>query len=82
MSTDISSITTEGITMRYMKFGTGPGTMVILPGLAVKSVLLSADAIANQYKSVTEDFTIYLFDRREELPDNYTIEQMAEDTAR
>ena len=52
MSTDISSITTEGITMRYMKFGAGPGTMVILPGLAVKSVLLSADAIANQYKSV------------------------------
>ena len=82
MSTDISSITTEGITMRYMKFGTGPRTMVILPGLAVKSVLLSADAIANQYKSVTEDFTVYLFDRREELPDNYTIEQMAEDTAK
>ena len=82
MSTDISSITTEGITMRYMKFGTGPRTMVILPCLAVKSVLLSADAIANQYKSVTEDFTIYLFDRREELPDNYTIEQMAEDTAK
>lgn len=82
MSTDISSITTEGITMRYMKFGTGPKTLVILPGLAVKSVLLSADAIAAQYKSVTADFTVYLFDRREDLPERYTVEDMAEDTAR
>ena len=78
----INTIRTEDISMQYMRFGTGPKTMVILPGISVKSVILSADAVANQYKSMTEDFTIYLLDRREDLPSRYTVEDMASDTAK
>lgn len=81
MDYEINKKTFNGITMRYMKFGNGKDTMVILPGLAVKSVLESADAIANQYKSMTQEFTIYLFDRRENIPDVYSVKDMAEDTA-
>ena len=82
MDYEIKTVKTSGITMKYMKFGSGDKSMVILPGLSVKSVLESADAIANQYKSMTEDFTISLFDRRENMPDRYTVEEMAEDTAK
>lgn len=82
MSINVNTATADGITMRYIKFGAGDKTMVILPGLAVKSVMLSADAVASQYKDMADDFTIYLFDRREDLPSVYTVEMMAEDTAR
>ncbi|MBQ3404367.1 MAG: alpha/beta hydrolase, partial [Oscillospiraceae bacterium] len=34
-----------------------------------------------EYAVMAEDFTVYVFDRRRELPVLYSIEQMAEDTA-
>ena len=40
----------------------------------------SADIVAEAYQSLTNDFTIYLFDRRKELPTSYSIEEMAKDT--
>lgn len=80
MDVYINSVNAGSMSMHYMKFGKGDKTMVMLPGLSVKSVLLSADAVANQYKSMTDDFTVYLMDRRNELPDDYPIEDMAEDT--
>ena len=40
----------------------------------------SADIVAEAYQSLTNDFTIYLFDRRKELPTSYSIEDMAKDT--
>lgn len=76
----VNKFTADGVSMKYMKFGKGAKTMVIIPGLSIKSVIESADAVANQYRSMTDDFTVYLFDRRDDLPDSYTIEEMAEDT--
>ena len=81
MMHEINKISFNGITMGYMKFGSGSKTMVILPGLSVKSVLESADAVASQYKDMAQDFTIYLFDRRENIPNEYKVTDMAEDTA-
>ena len=37
---------TAHCTMQYFRFGTGEKTMVILPGLAVQSVMGSAQAVA------------------------------------
>ena len=67
--------------MRYFQFGTGPKTMVILPGLSVQSVMNAADAVAGAYKPMAEDFTVTVFDRREELPASYSVREMARDTA-
>ncbi len=69
------------VSMRYFRFGTGLKTMVILPGLSVQSVMDQAQAVANEYDIMKDDFTVYVFDRREELPEEYTVHQMAEDTA-
>ena len=55
--------------------------MVILPGLSVQSVMASAQAIAQAYDIFANDYTVYVFDRRNELPEDYSIHQMAEDTA-
>ena len=55
--------------------------MVILPGLSVRPVCPLADSIAAAYDVFSKDFTVYLFDRREDLPEGYSMEEMAEDTA-
>ena len=75
------TVRTASFSMEYFKFGHGSQTLVILPGLSVQSVMGSADAVAEAYKSLTEDFTVYLFDRRKELPEQYSVHDMARDTA-
>lgn len=82
MSVEIKRVVTDEFEMNYFKFGTGERTAVILPGLSVKSVMDSAESVASAYKAMSEDYTVYLFDRRTVCPENYSIDDMAYDTAR
>ena len=77
----IDTVRTDAAEMEYFRFGQGGETLVILPGLSVRSVMHWADAVAEAYRSLTDDFTIYVFDRRKELPPGYSVLEMAEDTA-
>ena len=77
----IETVKTASFSMHCFKFGHGKKTLVILPGLSVQSVMGSADAIAEAYGELTDDFTIYVFDQRKELPNIYTVSDMAKDTA-
>lgn len=67
--------------MQYFCFGSGAKALVILPGLSVQSVMSSADAVVQQYADMARDFKIYLLDRRESLPAEYSLNDMARDTA-
>lgn len=82
MGIKIETVKTQGFSMHYFRFGTGKKTLVILPGLSVQSVMGMADAVAAAYEKLTEQFTIYLFDRRTDLPPVYPVEEMGRDTAR
>ncbi len=77
---NIETVDTGIFTMDYIRFGRGKETLVILPGLSVQSVMLSAKAVAAAYESLTEDFTVYVFDRRKVLPSAYSVREMARDT--
>ena len=66
--------------MKWFCFGSGDKPFVIIPGLSVKSVIESADAVAEAYGLFAEKYTVYLFDRRENVSAPYTIAEMAEDT--
>ena len=81
MSIRIETVRTEDFSMDFFRFGSGDKTLVILPGLSVQSVMGAADAIAAAYQPIEENYTIYVFDRRAELPERYTIRDMARDTA-
>ena len=70
----------DGIEMAYCTFGHGEKTFVILPGLSIKPVTASAEAVAAAYADFSQDYTVYLFDRRSNNPADYSIEDMAEDT--
>jgi hypothetical protein len=76
----IERVKTDSCEMEYFKFGQGEKTMVILPGLSVISVMKSAHAIEEAYAPMTSDFTIYVLDRRLDMPEVYTISDMASDT--
>lgn len=67
--------------MDYLRFGKEDGgKFVILPGLALKSVMGSADSIMSAYSLLAEDYDVYLFDHVQEEPEGYTIADMANDT--
>ena len=81
MSIKIEAVETGLCTMEFFRFGRGDRTLVILPGLSIQSVMGAADAIASAYQSLEDVFTIYVFDRRRDLPPVYSVRDMARDTA-
>ena len=81
MSIVIETVKTERFFMNFFRFGTGEKTLVILPGLSVQSVMGASNAIAEAYQSLADRYTIYVFDRRMDLPKTYSVHDMARDTA-
>ena len=80
MSEDIVQyVRTGGFEMEYAKFGNGPRPLVVIPGLAIKSVMKSAASLQVPYKMFTEEFTLYFFDRRKDVDPGYSLEEMARD---
>lgn len=68
--------------MKYFKFGCGDKNFIILPGMSLHSVLDSADAIAEAYACFTNKYTVYVFDRTDDIAEGCTIKSMADDTAK
>ena len=81
MGSQIKTVKTDNFSMDYFKFGQGEETFVILPGLSVQSVMGFAEQVAKAYKVLADNYTVYMFDRRSDLPEKYSIHDMAEDTA-
>ena len=79
MKTDFVCV--NGIEMEYFSFGSGERAFVILPGVSTRSLMLSAMAVSAAYRAFGEEYTVYAFDRRRNMPDDYSVRQMAEDTA-
>lgn len=72
----------DGIEMEYCAFGEGTRPFVILPGLSIKSVVTQEEALTAGFSLFCKDFRVYVFDRRLNLPETYSVPQMAADTAR
>ena len=80
MNKHIETVRAAGFSMDCLRFGDGEKALVVLPGLSIQSVMRLAFSVQREYEVMTKDFTVYLFDRRMELPANYTVRDMAEDT--
>lgn len=76
---DILWVILPNLEMRYFKFGTGNKNIIIIPGLSILSVMDSKAAIINQYKKFMDKYTIYVFDRIEDIKEGYSIYDMADD---
>ena len=71
----------DSVSADYFHFGTGEKTLVILPGLSVFNITRFAREIANEYSVFKDGFTVYVIDRIDEIPEKYTVSDMARDTA-
>ncbi len=65
----------------YIRFGTGKKTLIMLPGLGdgLRTTKGTALPLALYYRSLTRDYTVYVFSRKAELPKGHTTRDMARD---
>ena len=78
----IETISCGDFEMKCLRFGKkGARPLVVLPGLSLISVMTFAEPVMNAYKIYAEDHEVFLFDRREQIPDRYTVYDMARDTS-
>ncbi len=75
------SVVIDHTDMYYVSFGTGAKNLVILPGLSdgLATVRGKALVLAAPYRKCFQDYTVYMFSRKNEMPDHYSIRDMAED---
>ena len=69
--------------MYYAAFGRGPKKLIALPGLSdgLATVNGKALVLSAPYKKFLKDYTVYMFSRKNDMPEGYTIRQMAADQA-
>lgn len=69
--------------MSYVSFGRGGKAFVILPGLSdgLTTVKGKALMLAAPYRQFLDRYTVYVFSRKEALPEDYSIREMAADQA-
>ena len=65
----------------YAKIGDGPKHLVILPGIALKSTVASAEAVGALF-DLFRDYTIWLIDDRSRVRKGYGLKKRADDAAR
>ena len=69
--------------MYYVSFGHGSRDLIVLPGLSdgLATVKGKALILKAPYKRFLNEYTVYMFSRKNDMPEGYTIRQMAEDQA-
>lgn len=82
MEAKTGTVQLDGLEMDYAVFGRGRKNFIILPGMSVKSVMESANVVANQYSPFCEEYTVFVFDRRKNLEEGCSVLEMADDSFR
>jgi len=69
--------------MYYASFGHGSKILTVLPGLSdgLASVKGKALFLQAPYRRFLSEYTVFMFSRKNDMPEGYTIRQMAEDQA-
>ena len=69
--------------MYYVSFGHGSRYLIVLPGLSdgLATVKGKALLLKAPYKRFLNKYTVYMFSRKNNMPEGYTIRQMAADQA-
>ena len=75
------SVTIGDTDMYYVSFGIGEKKLVVLPGLSdgLATVKGKALILSLPYRKFFRDYTVYIFSRRNDMPEGYTIRNMSED---
>jgi len=71
----------DGTDMHYIAFGKGKGTLIMIPGLSdgLTTVKGKAAVFSRLYKEYSKTHRVYVFSRRNILPEDFTSRDMARD---
>ncbi len=72
---------TQNIEIDTITFGIGEKHLVMIQGLNTRGIRGAGLSLAFLYRIFAEDYTVYLFDRRSNIPDGFTVRDMARDIA-
>ncbi|MCR4657241.1 MAG: alpha/beta hydrolase [Lachnospiraceae bacterium] len=78
------SVQLDDTDMYYASFGNGDKKLIVLPGLSdgLTTVKGKAWLLAAPYKKYLNDYTVYMFSRKNKMPEGYCIKDMADDQVR
>ena len=78
------SVPLDDTEMSFVSFGYGTKPFIILPGLSDGLMTVSGKALmlAKPYKLFFENYTVYMFSRKNVMPEGYSIREMAKDQAK
>ncbi len=71
----------QDVQMNYITFGKGTKSLVMIQGLNTRSIEGAAFSLAYMYRIFAKDYTVYLFDRRENIGESITVRDLAADIA-
>ena len=75
------TLSVGGAPMNCIRFGSGKKNFVILAGMSLSGITGLGEAVAEGFRIMTEDYTVYAFDHRRDLPEGFTAQDIAEDVA-
>ena len=75
------TISIHGSQCDCIRFGKGSKTMIMLQGLNTRGIKGASLSLAWMYRIFAKEYTVYLFDRRENLPKDVTVRELAADVA-
>ena len=75
------SVPIDDTDMYYVSFGAGKKQLVVLPGLSdgLATVKGKALVLSPPYRKFFKDYTVYMFSRKNDMPEGYSIRDMAAD---
>lgn len=78
------SVKIDNTDMHYVSFGHGSKNLIVLPGLSDGLLTVKGKALllASPYIKYISDYTVYLFSRKNDMPEGYSIRDMAADQAK
>lgn len=70
--------------MNYVSFGHGSKAFIVLPGLSDGLLTVKGKALflAKPYVKFFDNYTVYMFSRKNKMPEGYSIRDMASDQAK
>ena len=79
MEYEVKNIKTEKYDMPYILMHGGPKNMIVIPGMGFRPISSSPEGFVNAFSSFLDEYTIYLFDRKQNMDDDYSIKDRSDD---
>ena len=75
------TIDTNGARTDCITFGSGSSALIMIQGLNLRPVKGAGLPLAISYKCFAKDYKVYVFDRRDPVPEGFTVKDFADDIA-